>query len=201
MPIVNGYCTAAELKARLGRVDADDDTIIEQVIEAASRHVDGWCDRRFFQETATVRYYTAEFSDWLPVDDLVSVTSLETDADGDRVYEDSWASTDYDLEPYNAALANIARPYTSLRVTPDGDYAFPTIRKGVKITGTWGWSAVPDAVTEATILHATRLFRRKDSPYGVAGQGDFGRVALLPRIDPDVQALLMPYVKWAVGAV
>lgn len=189
------------MKLRLGRTDSDDDTALENVIESASRAIDALCDRRFWSETAT-RYYTAEFSDWLPVDDLQAITTLGTDSDGDRTYEDTWASTDYDLEPYNNALTGIAQPYTAIRVTPDGDYAFPVgQRKGVKIVGTFGWAAVPLGITEATIIQATRLYHRKDTPYGVAGVGDFGRISLLPRVDPDVNALCLPFMRMSIGAI
>lgn len=201
MAITNGYTTLAQVKLRLGRTDTDDDTALEAVIESASRQIDALCDRKFWSETAT-RYYTAEFSDLLYVDDIQSVTTLGTDNDGDRTYEVSWASTDYDLEPYNNALTGIAAPYTSLRITPAGRYGFPTgQRRGVKIVGTFGWSAVPLGITEATIIQATRLFHRKDSPYGVAGVGDFGRISLLPRVDPDVNALCLPFMRLSIGAI
>lgn len=171
------------------------------MIESASRAIDALCDRRFWSESAT-RYYTAEFADLLYVDDIQSITTLQTDSDGDRTYEVTWSATDYDLEPYNSALTGIAQPYTAIRITPAGRYGFPVgQRKGVKIVGTFGWSAVPLGITEATIIQATRLYHRKDSPYGVAGVGDFGRISLLPRVDPDVNALCLPYIRMSIGAV
>lgn len=202
MTILNGYSTVAQVKLRLGRTDSDDDAALEAVIEAASRQIDALCDRRFWSESAATRYYTAEFHDLLYVDDIQSITTLQTDSDGDRTYEDTWSATDYDLEPYNTALTGIAQPYTAIRITPDGRYEFPRDqRKGVKIVGTFGWSAVPLGITEATIIQATRLYHRKDSPYGVAGVGDFGRISLLPRVDPDVNALCLPFMKMSVGAI
>lgn len=202
MGITNGYATLAQVKLRLGRTDSEDDTALENVIESASRQIDALCDRRFWSETAATRYYTAEFSDLLYVDDIQSVTTLSTDNDGDRTYEVSWSATDYDLEPFNAALTGIAQPYTSIRITPQGRYGFPTgQRKGVKIVGNFGWSAVPLPITEATIIQATRIYHRKDSPYGVAGVGDFGKISLLPRVDPDVNALCLPFIRMSVGAI
>lgn len=201
MAITNGYATLAQVKLRLGRTDSDDDAALENVIESASRQIESLCDRRFWSETAT-RYYTAEFSDLLYVDDIQSVTTLTTDTDGDRTYEVTWSATDYDLEPYNSALTGIAQPYTAIRITPAGRYGFPVgQRKGVKIVGTFGWSAVPLPITEATIIQATRIYHRKDSPYGVAGVGDFGKVSLLPRVDPDVNALCLPFMRMSVGAI
>jgi hypothetical protein len=52
---------------------------------------------------------------------------------------------------------------------------------------------VPDEVVQATLLQAGRLYRRKDSPEGVTGSADWGMVRL-PRLDPDVMALIEPYM-------
>jgi hypothetical protein len=63
----------------------------------------------------------------------------------------------------------------------------------VRVTARWGWSAVPTAVKQATILLASRGFKRYDSALGVAGFGDLGAIRV-SRTDPDVTALLEPYV-------
>jgi len=63
----------------------------------------------------------------------------------------------------------------------------------VRVEGTFGWPAVPDAVREATILQASRLFTRLDSPLGVAGFGDMGAMRVSFKGDPDVLMLLAPY--------
>ena len=48
-------------------------------------------------------------------------------------------------------------------------------------------------MTEATLLHAGRLYKRPGSPEGVAGSSEWGLVRI-PHFDPDVKALLAPYV-------
>jgi hypothetical protein len=63
----------------------------------------------------------------------------------------------------------------------------------LQVTALWGWPAVPDEIEQATALYAARLYRRKDSPQGVIGGGDFGPVRV-SRIDPDVEALIAPFV-------
>jgi hypothetical protein len=62
----------------------------------------------------------------------------------------------------------------------------------VKITGTWGWPAVPPEIEEATRLLTIRQFRRFDSPLGVAGFGDLGAITVRS-IDPDIKALIAPF--------
>ncbi len=138
MNLTNSYCTLAELKARLGITDTNDDAILKLVLEAASRAVDLHCNRRFSVETRT-RYYTARYGDLLDVDDLLSITTLKTDADGDRTYEDTWNLTDYDLTPFNAPYEQPPRPYSAIETTPSALYSFPTVSKGIQIIGSWGF--------------------------------------------------------------
>lgn len=200
MPITNGYATLNELKARLGISDTDADTILENVIEAVSRWIDSFTARRFYAVSET-RYYTAEWPDLLLLgDDLLSVTTLKTDDDGDRVYETTWASTDYDLEPYNATLDG--KPYTQIRITPNGRYTFPGTRRGVEIAGSFGYAATtPDVVNEACLLQSERIYKRKDAPFGVTGAPEVGISTVIPRLDPDVRTMLEPLRKMHVGAI
>lgn len=190
MAIVDGYATRDQLRERLdNQPDASADALLDQLVTAASRQIDGFTARFFGQSTAT-RTFTAEWSDLLIVDDLVSVTTLATDNDGDRTYETSWAVTDYDLNPDDANAQD--KPYTNLAVAPNGNNAFPLTRRGVQLAGVFGWPAVPAAITEACLLLAVRLFVRKSAPFGIAGSLD-GQVQTIPGLDPDVKQLVWPY--------
>lgn len=194
MTITAGYCTLAQLKARLDIYDFQDDTILEAVVQGVSRSIDAMTGRRFYSTTADeTRYYTAEFGDVLYTDDLLSITTLQTDDDGDRTYENTWAATDYDLLPDNAVLDG--KPYTRIELAPYGDYAFPEgVRKGVKITGRFGYNATdshPDVVREACLIQAARIFKRKDAPFGVTGSPEMGQMQPIAKIDPDVELMLL----------
>ena len=197
MAITNGYCTLDELKARLNIQlgDTTDDAMLENSIEAASRTVDGMCARHFYSATET-HYYDAEQWDEIEVDDLVSVTTLKTDEDQDRVYETTWGATDFELGPGDSA------PYTRIYATPTGSHAFPVWqRKAVQVVGTFGWSAVPDAVREASLLLAARYHSRRNTPLGIqVGKPEFGNLSI-PGKDPDVERLLMPYRRFALIGV
>jgi len=147
LAISNGYSTLAEAKARLGITDTVDDAVLEAVVEAVSRWIDNFCNRRFYRNSSDeTRYYTARYSDLLELDDdLSSLTTLKTDDDGDRTYDETWASTDYDLLPANASLDS--KPYTRIEITPQGSKSFPVnMPKGVEIVGKFGYGATaPDA--------------------------------------------------------
>jgi hypothetical protein len=186
------YATVAEFKTWIGIADTVDDALIGPVLDDASRDVDDHC-RRFFYQTAaaTARYYTALRSDRIQIEDCVSLSAVATDTGCDRTYATVWTATDYDLLPDNAATDG--QPYTGIEVAPTGSYSFPTgLRKGVKLTGVWGWPAVPVKVARATLLRAAWLFKRKDSPLGLAGNNDLGLVRV-GRWDPDFEKLLEPY--------
>lgn len=197
MAIVQGYCTLDQLKERLtiSLGDDADDATLEQNIEAASRAVDGLCGRFFYSATAQTKYYATDFPDMVEVDDLVSVTTLKTDEDGDRVYETTWSATDFELEPSSGP------PFTRIYITPTSSYAFPWGRRSIQVVGTFGWAAVPDAVREASLLLAARYHSRRNTPLGIqVGKPEFGNLSI-PGKDPDVERLLMPYRRFALIGV
>lgn len=57
---------------------------------------------------------------------------------------------------------------------------------------------VPESVRTACILLTTRLFRRRQSPEGVAAWGDLGAIRI-SRIDPDIEAMLLPARSWGIA--
>ena len=201
MAITDGYATLSDVKAALRITDNVDDSLLEISIEAASREIDGWCERVFTSSTATRIYRPTDvFS--VDVDDLQSITTLKTDSDGDGVFDVTWETTDYQLNPLNGIAGGITTPYTQVRAI--GEYLFPIYEPrnvnaneaSIQITGVWGWASIPTAVKQACIILSMRQFKRYDSPTGVMGFGDLG-VMRVGRVDPDVEKLLMPFRKMA----
>jgi len=195
--IIDGYATLSDVKAALRITDNVDDSLLEISIEAASREIDGWCERVFTSSTATRIYRPTDvFS--VEVDDLQSITTLKTDSDGSGVFDVTWESTDYQLNPLNGLAGGISTPYTQVRAI--GQYLFPIYEPrnvnsneaSVQINGVWGWASIPTAVKQACIILSMRQFKRYDSPTGVMGFGDLG-VMRVGRVDPDVEKLLMPF--------
>jgi hypothetical protein len=152
--------------------------------------VDGYCERNFYNATAT-RYFAARNSYEVEIDDLTTLTSLVTAPDGTS-FDTTWQSTQYQLEPLNGVVGGLATPYTLIRAIDD--LVFPTLggEALVKVTGVFGYTPVPIAIKQATIMSATRLYKRYDSPLGVLGFGDLG-VVRISRLDPDIASLLAPY--------
>lgn len=200
MAITNGYCTLAEMKARLDIATGttSSDTIIENIIEATSRAIDALVLRRFYASTET-RYFWAHDATYLYVGDLLSVTTLKTDSNADRSYDTTWGVTDYDLLPVNAP--SDGWPYDRIAVAPGGRYLFPTgarNQKAIQIAGSFGFaSTTPDAVNEACLIASAQMFMRKDSPFGVSGGSGFVQtMKQVLRHDPHVWALLSQYQRY-----
>ena len=192
MAITNGYATLADVKAALKITDNMDDSLLEIAVESASRLIDGYTGRYFYNAGTAVRNYAANDSWTVTVDDLQSVSEV---ASTDEVGNDYtvWTTNDYQLEPLNGLSGGLTQPYTSIRAVNQYVWPFLADRALVRITGVWGWASIPTAVKQATILQASRIFKRNDSPLGVAGFGDMGVVRVGSRLDPDVQHLVDPY--------
>lgn len=172
-----------------GESFADDD--IDLAVEAASRAVDGYKGTRFYA-TAETRYYTAgRYDRWVAIDDLVTLTAVTLDEDGDGTYETTWAEgTDFVLDPANAALES--RPARRLVLLEQAARAFPVYRRSIKVEGSFGWSGAPALVQQAAKILALRLLvRSRQAPLGIVTVGnEVGATARLGRIDPDVAFLL-----------
>ena len=195
MALTNAYCTLNQVKAslRIPVSDTVDDTLLELAINSASRDIDQATERQFFSASAT-RIYTPQDSYIVIIDDLVSLTTLKTSSAADGVFDTTWTATDYQLEPLNGITGGISVPFNAIRAV--GDYTYP-ISGGeatVQVTGTFGFTAVPVAIEQATVLLASRIFKRNDSPLGVAGFGDIG-VIRVGRLDPDVEVMIAPFKK------
>jgi hypothetical protein len=193
MAITNGYATLAQVKAALRITDSVDDALLEMAIESGSRAIDGYANRNFYSSGSAVRVFTPSDSFVTEIDDLISLTTLKTMTDDDSAFDTTWSATDYQLEPLNGRVDGLITSFTSIRAV--GDYLFSQFEQEatVQVTGVWGWSAVPISVTQATVIQASRIYKRLDSPLGVAGVSDIGIMRISNRLDPDVAQLVDPF--------
>jgi len=194
MAITNGYTTLASVKAALRITDSVDDALIESSINSASRLIDGYCGRAFYNAGTASRYFAPTNELFCEVDDLASTAiTVATDPMVDGTFDLTWAASDYQLEPLNGVLDGQSWAYTKIRAAMN--YLFPVTNDLalVKVTGVWGWPAVPAAVETACIIQSQRIFKRFDSPLGVAGFGDMGAIRVTRALDGDVAQLVEPY--------
>ncbi|MBK3625921.1 phage gp6-like head-tail connector protein [Streptomyces sp. MBT49] len=186
------YGTLAALREKLGLepTDTSRDTLLTSALAAASRSIDRATGRRFWlDDTANARVFRTAGrivrepdGDVLLVDDIGNVDDLVVETGSGT----SWTElAGVESLPDNA-LAD-GRPITGL------------LRAGgwgtgrARVTVRWGWPAEPQDITEASLIQASRLYKRKDSPEGIIGSAEWG-VRNLSRRDPDVWALIEPFI-------
>lgn len=195
MAITNGYCTLNEVKAslRIPVSDTIDDDLLELAIESASRDIDQATERQFFP-TDTHRFFTPRNSLVCEIDDVSSLTSIKSSTAADGTYDTTWSESDYQLEPLNGIAGGMSVPFDTLRAV--GNYYWPSsgLEVTVRVEGTFGFASAPIAIKQATVLLASRIFKRNDSPGGVMGFGDIG-VVRVSKFDPDIERLINPYRK------
>ena len=177
------------MKSALRITDTVDDDLLEMAIESASRAIDSYTNRNFYNAGTAVRVFAPNDSLTVTTDDLISISSLQTMSDTDDTFDTTWTATDFQLEPLNGVVDGIAQPYTQIRAV--GDYLFLELagEATVKVTGVWGWTATPIQVTQATVIQSSRIFKRLDSPLGIIS-GELGSMRVGSRLDPDVAQLV-----------
>lgn len=194
------YIGLDEFKDRLGIDDPADDSQAQIAIQSVCQWINDYTGRHFNRITETRTFQPGNI--WLQeIDDVVSVTAVRLDMDGDGVYElPLTQNVDYQLRlgdgQYNVNDTGIARPYKQLQIIQTGNwlpFTWPyTTLNRVQITGTWGWPAVPPPVTQAAFILAADIFKMKDAPFGVSGVSDFGAVKI--SANPWLVEMLRKYV-------
>jgi len=194
MAIANGYATLAEFKlyVPIDSTDTDDDKVIEDIIEAASRWVDSHCGGRTFYGRTETRYFDKPPGRELRFDDdLLSITTL-TNGDGDTI-----ADTEYNFLPRNKA------PYYGLKLKQSSTYAWAFDSDGndeavISIEGSWGYASTrPDDINLYCLELSKAAYNRRSgqSAEGVATITGAGVVITPQGVPPWVMVGLQAYRK------
>jgi len=201
------YVTVAEIKADIPDsplfdvTDDTYDTVLGNMVTAASRLIDryvgGW-DNYFYPTTdSQTRYFDGSGEEIQYIDPMVSLTSVAV-SDSGRAVSDytTWTNdSDFFVSPYNHA--SIGMPIMSLVIDNDSGSkgTWGKTRKGVKVTGVFGWSLTPPAdVEQACKIQAVRWFMRSKQGYqDAAANPNMGEMYYMKELDPDVKMLLQRY--------
>ena len=134
------------------------DARLVALIDTISRQAENYCGHHFYSLTQ-IRYFSGNGLDILPLPDnwdLIAITTLKEDEDGDSTFETTWAAADYHLYPYDAQPTGDigrARPYHKLEVnqaTNGTKGSFSIGQRRFELTGKWGYCESTEA-TGATI--------------------------------------------------
>lgn len=201
------YCTTTEIKTELietlgSSTDTTYDTLLGTLITSASRLIDGYVGRwenYFYPSTdLETRYFDGNNFGVLPIDEMVSISTLGVAELGGVQSSDyvDWSDTDYFTEPYNNTALHLPIRRIVADIENGSKSYFPARRKSVKITGIFGRSATPpDDVKQACKVQVLRYFMRSKSAYQDAGANPaMGQMFYVKELDPDVKMLLSKYV-------
>lgn len=191
MAITNGYATLAEFKAYrpIDSIDAADDGVIENIIEAASRWIDRETGRTFYARTETHYFDVPRGRELLLDDDLLTVTTL-LNGDGTTL-----TTSHYNLVPKNKT------PYYAVKLKETSTYLWIMDTDGntedvISLAGTWGYaSTTPDDVKQACLELANNMYVRRTGQQteGVASVTAAG-VVIQPREIPGwVRSIIASY--------
>jgi len=215
------YGTVAELKLRIDKTSAVDDTVLTAIIAAAQRNIDRACNRLdgFEATDSEARIFTGQGKPYLLIDETPDISLVEVkDSPTDTAYT-AWTTADWIAcrgDPRSPDFNSL--PYDLLMVDPTGNESYFTsgfyetrihsqdVRWGtptVRVTANWGFSFVaPADVKEACLMQAARWFKRfQSSMADVLASGELGELLYRQSLDPDVRRLLMDgrYVKPTIG--
>ena len=203
MAVVNGYTTLAELKSYIGLSGSGQDTNLENAINGASRQIDAITGRFFYQTSSESKFFTPDNVLFLQVPDISTPSGLvvQLDTTDDGSYDTTLTiNTDFYLKPIDAGNqvdGEEFAPITEIAIldTRSSERFDPTIVKNVKVTAQFGYSAVPKAIKQATLIQGLSLFKRKDAPFNILGNEQTGQIELFNKFDPDARELIKGYIK------
>ena len=175
---MNAYADVTSLKSAgvLNIQRTTYDTRLRELLERVSRLIDRYCNRHFYV-LATARKFDGDGGTNLNVQDLISITSVKTDDDRDRVFETTWAATDYLLYPPNAdPTTPWGRPYSRVVIDTEAgnESVFTAGMQTVEINGKWGYREITEDsgadIDEGAAFSDTdtTLTTTDDSKFGVA---------------------------------
>ena len=130
---MKSYISLSQFKARLSPLTATTyDADILGLLQHTSDQLDHEC-HRFFECQEGVRYAEGSGTTLLFNDDVLSLSAVALDMDGDGTYETPMAATDYILYPLNEY------PKMYMKTRSSTGLSFPSIRAGIKLTGVFGY--------------------------------------------------------------
>lgn len=206
------YATVPQLKIRvqINKVlTADQTTMFEELLEAASRSIDNICGRQddgFVADIAvTDKYLTAEGEDYLFIPLCTEITSVAVKTSSTATTYTAWTTPtapmagDGDWIPCRGTPDDPVyseTPYSMLRIDPNGDHAEFIDGDGrpvVKITAKWGpQTTCPPEIREACLMQAARWYKKYSASMADRlGPAEFAQLQYRRALDSNVMQLLI----------
>jgi hypothetical protein len=200
--ITNGYTTLQAVLDEMGIINPGSDERINAAINAASRQIDDYTGRRFWQDATVVdrEFYADDGAELVSaagaVMDISTATGLVVkidDGDTGTFATTLTIGTHFILTPTNAG--DEGQPFTGIRLV-DSLYRFPRSssgRPGVRVTAKFGFPSVPDPVAQACLVQAVLLYKATDAAMGGLSFGDGTILRVRAGLNPIAQSLVERY--------
>ena len=199
------YTTAARVKADMpdstlfADSSTDYDDVVGEMITNASRLIDkmfGRWDNFFYPSTdGETRYFDGSGEEEQRIDECISLSSVSVSESGGRQatdYTDWTEDTDFYVWPYNYSATG--KPIKKLIVDNDSGSkgTFAPVRKGVKVTGVFGYSATPpNVIAQACKAQTIRwVMKAKQAWQDGSANPQTGELIYARRLDPDIETML-----------
>lgn len=177
------YATTTLVKSRLGITDTTDDTVIGTVCDQINQYIETRTERIIAPITSAVYLYDGDDSRSL---------YLPVTADGQRIggiraatlveaafYTGGSFATVPASNYFLRQKITTTGPFERLMLTdyPTGSFAYwPRGFATVRVTGTAGWAAIPDDITELALTAATRAWHSIQAGQAdIVGTDEMGR--------------------------
>jgi len=158
--LTNGYLTVNALQSAVGDTTYTHTAERERAIGAASRQIDLWTGRYFYQDAApSARLFDATDRTCTYVGDFDSAAGVvvATDDNHDGTYGVVWTSGQWQPEPY---VRFNGWPYTTITTTSRiREFPLSGRAPSVRVTALWGWHAIPGPIEQACETLATLYYR------------------------------------------
>ncbi len=155
------YCTAAELKTYLGISDADDDTLLGDLIDRATAIIDMKCKRTLVATSTSTRNFTVGRDTIGPHLYFNAMCAAIT-----QVLNGDSSNTEVTSAQYVTKPSNVG-PFDGIKILSSASkvWQYSTDPEdAIAVTGNWGWFAtLPDHVKHFCIRLGAYLYRQKDS--------------------------------------
>lgn len=208
----NAYASLSDMHEAMRLNDTSNDDRLILCLNAASRAIDNYCERKFWKDSVPEsKVYVATSMTLVEIDDVQDLTgfTVKTDPYNDGTFPITWDASEYQLEPLNAMYDGQPWAYTKIRAKASklfpvyGGIAIPQpfAYGQTQVTALFGWSNTPDDVRKACIIEAQFLFKVDDAPFGATAFNETGILRLKDANTvnhPTARALLGPYTSGGV---
>lgn len=204
---MNDYSTSTDAFNDLGTGEGNyttsDYPIMVDFITAASRAVDLEVGRPagFFYPTTdeVTKYYNGSGCEELSIGEWVSISAVGVSEQGGLASTDytAFSSSDYFVEPYN--YMEDGKPINKLVIDRlnGSQSSFGRYRKGVKVTGIYGYSLTPPAtIARAVRRQAIKWFMAAKQGYQQEGaSANIGGLTFsIDKLDSDIKEMIWPFI-------